>query len=198
MCLAILVYRIFGSMKRIVVKWLHALMLLLSLIFAIVGLVAVFREHATENASNLYSLHSWVGLLCVILFGMQWLCGFALLLFNRCSRVARRVYLPLHTFFGAAIFGLAVCAALMGTLENIGYSLRSKGKLPYSQLPPEGVLANCAGLFIVIFAGLVFYILVVAGRQRASAGAVEEDELELDETAGVNSGTAADYGGASQ
>lgn len=185
-------------MKRFTVKVLHASLLILSLIFAIVGLVAVFREHSLENASNMYSLHSWIGMTCVVLFGLQWVCGFGLLMFNRCARVARRLYLPLHTFFGGVIFVLAVCAALMGTLENVTYSTNKKAResnnkdMEYSKLPAEGVLANCAGLFIVVFATMVFYLLVVAGRPRASP-AVEEDEMQLDETAGVNSGNASDY-----
>ena len=93
---AILSYRVFRDVKKIRVKILHGSLLALSFIFASIGLKAVFVNHnyAVPPKKNLYSLHSWVGLTAVILFGAQWVCGFVSFLFPKLSEDIRKAYMP--------------------------------------------------------------------------------------------------------
>ncbi len=91
-----MVYRVFYNVKKISVKILHACLLALSLIFASIGLKAVFDSHnrATPPQDNLHTFHSWLGLTTVVLFGCQWICGFVSFLFPQLSEGFRRAYLP--------------------------------------------------------------------------------------------------------
>ncbi|MCL4144217.1 UNVERIFIED_CONTAM: hypothetical protein GTU68_022927 [Idotea baltica] len=117
-----LVYRAFrGEMKR-KLKLIHAGFHLSALIFTIIGLQAVFDSHnlnvdAQNNPKplpNLYSLHSWLGLSVVILFSCQWAMGLITFLAPGFRSAIRSAYLPLHTFFGIAIFVGAVATSLLG------------------------------------------------------------------------------------
>lgn len=95
---AILVYRIFRNVTKLYVKILHGLIHIAVLVFASIALKAVFDSHnkADKPIPNLYSLHSWIGLLAVIAFGLQWVAGFTSFLFPKFNESIRRWYLPHH------------------------------------------------------------------------------------------------------
>ncbi|MCL4160376.1 UNVERIFIED_CONTAM: hypothetical protein GTU68_001319, partial [Idotea baltica] len=102
-----------------------------ALIFTIIGLQAVFDSHnlnvdAQNNPKplpNLYSLHSWLGLSVVILFACQWAMGLITFLAPGFRSAIRSAYLPLHTFFGIAIFVGAVATSLLGLNEKAIFSV---------------------------------------------------------------------------
>lgn len=120
-----LIYRVLRNTTKLYVKILHGLIQVAVLVFASIALKAAFDSHnkPAKPIPNMYSLHSWVGLAAVILFGMQWVCGFVSFLFPKLSDGLRRMYLPHHKFWGVVIFGMCCATALMGITEKAIFSL---------------------------------------------------------------------------
>ncbi|XP_073901482.1 transmembrane ascorbate-dependent reductase CYB561 isoform X2 [Castor canadensis] len=138
------------------------------------GLVAVFDYHKKKGYADLYSLHSWCGLLVFVLYFVQWLMGFSFFLFPGASSSLRNRYRPQHVFFGATIFVLSVGTALLGLKEALLFKLGVK----YSTFQPEGVLANVLGLLLVCFGVVVLYVLAQADWKRPPQA--EEQALSMD------------------
>merc|ERR1711997_652869 len=135
----------------------HAGTMLLAFILMVIGLQAAFDSHnlAQPPKPNMYTLHSWVGLLAALLFGCQWTLGFLAFLFPKFSGDIRALVLPFHQYFGSSILVLAAAAALMGHLEKALWS----NKDGYPRYNPEAVLVNVTGLLIVLFVMGVTFLL---------------------------------------
>jgi len=180
----ILMYRMFRNERKRKLKLLHASIMIIIFLLTVIGLKAVFDSHnlkPCKNASvegdycpvpNLYSLHSWLGLMTVILFLFQWLAGLVTFLFPGLASHLRSSYLPLHTFFGLLIFVSACATALLGITEKAILSLQGA----YSERDPSGVVANWIGLLIVVFCALVVYLVANPRFKRLTR---PEDELLL-------------------
>lgn len=153
---ATMIYRIFTGINipRIAVKATHAGALTLATVMMSVGLAAVFQFHNHNNITNLYSLHSWLGMATVVMFLMQLLLGLGIFLLPFASSQLRASYLSSHVFFGIAILSLAAGTCLVGIMEKIFFS-----KIDYGSLPPAALVANASGLCIVAFVITVAYIL---------------------------------------
>ncbi|TSR04299.1 Cytochrome b ascorbate-dependent protein 3 [Bagarius yarrelli] len=160
---AAVVYRIPLSWTQDKQRWkiLHACLLLLALIFTIVGLCAVFGYHNASKTPNLYSLHSWVGIITSALFAAQWVAGFGTFLLP-CSPLPLRAFIkPTHVWMGAIILVLSVVSCISGINEKLFFALKKETNetLSYKDLPPEAVLGNSLGIVIVALALVVLKIL---------------------------------------
>ncbi|CAH1790433.1 unnamed protein product [Owenia fusiformis] len=180
---AILVYRVFRNERKMYVKILHGVVQAFALLFAAVGLKAVFDSHnlAEKPIPNMYSLHSWLGLTTVILFGLQWVFGFVSFLWPKVALSMRTIYKPIHVYFGLAIFVMAIATSLMGITEKAFFSVGSpsyKG-VPYSALPAEGVIINILGMVLVALGLVVGYIITNPDYERQPTP--EEEHIPLDQ-----------------
>merc|ERR1712154_643871 len=146
-----LIYRVIpprNESHKLKLKLGHAGTMLLAFILTVIGLQAAFDSHnlaldknnKPSPKPNMYTLHSWVGLLAF--------------LFPKFSGDIRALLLPFHQYFGSSILVLAAAAALMGHLEKAIWS--NKG---YSQKNAEAVLVNVTGLLIVLFVMGVTFLL---------------------------------------
>ncbi|XP_008574756.1 PREDICTED: cytochrome b reductase 1 [Galeopterus variegatus] len=156
--IAIIVYRLPWTWKcsKLLMKSIHAGLNTVAAILVIISLVAVFDYHNARNIPNMYSLHSWVGLIAVILYFLQLVLGFFIFLLPWAPPSLRAVLMPIHVYSGLLIFGTAIVAALMGITEKLFFALTNPA---YSSFPPEGVFTNTLGLLILLFGALIFWIV---------------------------------------
>ncbi|KAF5467606.1 hypothetical protein F2P56_011839 [Juglans regia] len=118
------------------------------------GLFGIWTRFQGEDGivANFYSLHSWMGLICVSLFGAQWLIGFLSFWHRGEARTVRLKVLPWHVFVGLYTYGLAVVTAETGLLEKLTF-LQTKRNL--SRHCPESIIVNSLGLGLALLCGIV-------------------------------------------
>ncbi|KAM9663533.1 plasma membrane ascorbate-dependent reductase CYBRD1 [Trichechus inunguis] len=156
--IAIIVYRLPWTWKcsKLLMKSIHAGLHSVAAILAIIALVAVFDFHNAGNIPNMYSLHSWIGLIAVILYFLQLFLGVFIFLLPLASLSLRAILMPIHVYSGLLIFGTVIATALVGLTEKLFFVLKNPA---YNSLPPEGVFTNTLGLLILLFGAFIFWIV---------------------------------------
>lgn len=115
-----MIYRGFRYTRKKPLKLTHAAIHGGAFFFTVIALVAVFDSHNLANPpiANLYSLHSWIGLSAVIVFGMQYVVGFVSFLYPTLPEAVKQTVMPAHRLFGVFGFVLAIAASLLGLSEK--------------------------------------------------------------------------------
>ncbi|XP_001950854.1 cytochrome b561 [Acyrthosiphon pisum] len=154
---SILHYRTFQNNTKRKLKNQHALIHGCILILIVIAGFAAFVSHqyAKPPIPHLYSLHSWLGVLTIVMFLSQLFSGLWCFLYPGAAKQHRETLAPYHVFFGISIFILAVATAVLGFCEKIIFSLDKQYKL----LPAEGVLGNILGILCVVYCLLVVYMI---------------------------------------
>ncbi|XP_030549634.1 probable transmembrane ascorbate ferrireductase 4 [Rhodamnia argentea] len=152
---AILVHRwLPGSrnMKKSVHLWLQGV----ALGSGVFGIWTKF--HGQDGVvGNFYSLHSWMGLICVSLFGLQWLMGFLSFWHRGEARSIRMKVLPWHIFLGLYTYGLAVATAETGLLEKLTFLQTMRNVEKHGS---ESMVVNSLGLGLALLSGIVILAAV--------------------------------------
>lgn len=52
-------------------KLIHLVLHAVALILGIIGIYTAFKYHNESGIANLYSLHSWLGIAIIVLYGLQ-------------------------------------------------------------------------------------------------------------------------------
>ncbi|XP_072973010.1 transmembrane ascorbate ferrireductase 2-like isoform X3 [Typha angustifolia] len=160
---AILAYKTISGTKNFK-KVVHLTMQFLALCLGLIGIWAALKFHNDKGIDNFYSLHSWLGLACILLFGIQWGTGFTTFWYPGGSRNGRAFLLPWHVFFGAYIYALAVATAVTGLLEKATFLQSSNIISRYSS---EALLVNFLGISLVVLGGIVILAVFSPGTAKA-------------------------------
>ncbi|KAG7035630.1 Transmembrane ascorbate ferrireductase 1, partial [Cucurbita argyrosperma subsp. argyrosperma] len=123
--------------RKEVKKVIHLALNGVALVLGIVGISAAFKNHNESGIANLYSLHSWIGIGVIVLYGIQ----------------VFTATLPWHALLGACVYVLAAANSALGFLEKLTF-LQSSGVAKYGT---EALLVNFTAITTVVFA--VFVIL---------------------------------------
>ncbi|KAI8539232.1 hypothetical protein RHMOL_Rhmol09G0165600 [Rhododendron molle] len=161
---AILVHRWLPGSRNLK-KSVHLCLQGVALACGIFGIWTKF--HGQDGiVANFFSLHSWMGLICVFLFGAQWLMGF-LSFWHRGERRTTRVQvLPWHIFLGLYTYGLAVVTAETGLLEKLTFLQTKRNVLKHST---ESMIVNGLGIVLALLSGIVILAAVSPKHQNQHA-----------------------------
>ncbi|GMH26283.1 hypothetical protein Nepgr_028126 [Nepenthes gracilis] len=107
--------------ERTVQKCMHMMAHLVAIILGIVGIYAAFKYHRLQNLTNMYSLHSWLGLVTFILYGVQWLFGLCTFWVPQPTVPYRVLMLPWHVCLGRTLLYMAICTAETGLMQVFTY-----------------------------------------------------------------------------
>ncbi|CAH9110984.1 unnamed protein product [Cuscuta epithymum] len=165
---AMLAYKTISGTKNFK-KSVHLVVQSLALFLGVIGVWAALKFHNDKGIDNFYSLHSWLGLVCLFLFGFQWALGFSTFWYPGGSRNSRASLLPWHVFFGIYIYALAVATCTTGLLEKVTFLQTSHIISRYST---EALAVNSLGMLIVVLGGLV--TLAVASPVNGQADILRE------------------------
>nr|KJB06293.1 hypothetical protein B456_001G081800 [Gossypium raimondii] len=146
-------------------------------VLMVIGLVLLNGEamlaYKTVPGTKIFkNLHSWLGIACLFLFGIQWAAGFATFWYPGGSRNSRAALLPWHVFFGMYTYALAVATATTGILEKLTFLQTNRVISRYST---EALLVNSLGILIVVLGGFVILATLtpVNGKSDVHRGLVE-------------------------
>uniref|UniRef100_A0A5B6YNW4 ascorbate ferrireductase (transmembrane) n=1 Tax=Davidia involucrata TaxID=16924 RepID=A0A5B6YNW4_DAVIN len=138
-------------LKKEVKKLIHLVLHAIALILGIIGVYAAFKYHNESSIANLYSLHSWLGIGIIVLYGIQWIYGFLVFFYPGGTSAIRNESLPWHALFGLLVFVLAVGNAALGFLEKLTF-LENSGLVKFG---PEAFLVNFTALVTILYGGFV-------------------------------------------
>ncbi|XP_076890016.1 putative ascorbate-specific transmembrane electron transporter 1 [Bidens hawaiensis] len=124
-----------------------------SLLSGILGIYAVFKFHNELKIGHAYTLHSWIGLATICLFGLQLLLGFFTFLFPGAKSATHVIFAPWHIFTGVGIFFMAIMTAETGLMEEFMFQKLHKGQ--------EALVVNFIGILILMFGISVGLIVVI-------------------------------------
>jgi len=182
-----LVYRLMRDEPKPRLKLIHAGLNGLAFVLAVVALIAVFSFHNEKNIPNMYSLHSWIGLGTVILFGLNLVGGGVFFLLPQTPDNLRSLILPFHVFGGQAALALITITIVSGCTEKLLFkfldaSYVKSGKPGYGALPPEAYIMNFLGISVVAFSLIVAYTVTRSEYKRRPLSAEVPIRLAMEES----------------
>ncbi|KAK7270850.1 hypothetical protein RJT34_26328 [Clitoria ternatea] len=134
-------------LKKEIKKVIHLVLHGIALLLGIIGIYTAFKFHNESGIKNLYSLHSWLGIGVIVLYGIQWLFGFVMFFYPGLKSSLRSKTLPWHALFGLVVYALAVGNASLGFLEKLTF-LENSG---LAKNGTEALLVNFTAMITILY-----------------------------------------------
>ncbi|XP_024397940.1 transmembrane ascorbate ferrireductase 2 [Physcomitrium patens] len=148
-------------------KAVHMTLQGVALLLGIVGILAAYKFHSDLKIQNFYSLHSWFGIITILLYLLQWILGFVSFWTQSLSSSTRAELLPWHIFLGLGAFVTALATAELGLLEKLTFL--QKGAPFVGLWAREAMLVNSIGISVLLF-GMVVVLTAVMPNPRRHEG----------------------------
>ncbi|VVC30069.1 Hypothetical protein CINCED_3A013962 [Cinara cedri] len=118
---SILHFRYFHNDDKLLLKIQHAIIHCIIIIVAAFGIWAGLSSNkiAKPPVPKFYSLHSWLGIITIILFVSQFSSGFVSFLYPEINVQYKKALMPYHKSFGILTFVLSVVTTVLGFSEKI-------------------------------------------------------------------------------
>mmetsp|Transcript_27212 Transcript_27212/g.41164 ORF Transcript_27212/g.41164 Transcript_27212/m.41164 type:complete len:269 (-) Transcript_27212:412-1218(-) len=124
MTVATLAFRHYIFLQRWQRKLVHGLSWTIAAVCAIVAFVAVFQSHNDPTSGyipNLYSLHSWVGVMVTIFYILQWASAFGAFGLGYGSPTFKSVLVKIHKYVGPVLYQSVALTMCLGIQEKEGF-----------------------------------------------------------------------------
>ncbi|XP_076920448.1 transmembrane ascorbate ferrireductase 1-like [Bidens hawaiensis] len=145
--------------KKAEKKLIHLILHAIALVLGIIGIYMAFKNHNESGIANLYSLHSWLGIGIIVLYGIQWIYGFLVFFYPGGTADLRKESLPWHVLFGIFLYTLVVANSALGFLEKLTF-LESSGIEKYGS---EAFLVNFTAIVAILYGTFVLLTALSPG-----------------------------------
>ncbi|XP_075261634.1 lysosomal membrane ascorbate-dependent ferrireductase CYB561A3-like [Convolutriloba macropyga] len=179
------IFRVLKPVDKLTVKALHTTVHVITIGSLAVGMYAVVKRNVEWSNTNMYSFHSWVGALTIILFLLQFILGFGSYLTTWCSDSFKVALMPVHRFLGSGIFIMGMVSIFTGMTEMSIYMEELTGSL-YSTFPAYGTVSNLIQSFIAMFALSIMVILTNPSFRRKE---IAKDKVSEREDGSISNGS---------
>jgi cytochrome b-561 len=127
-----------------------------------VAIYLIFKFHQKRGYTDLYSIHSIVGLTAFIAFGVQYVAGVYSFYVPKLPDGPRATFLGWHKYFGIIVFVLTYTAMLTGILDR--QRITWNGVDSFTE--GRNKISNALGMFILISASAILFHYAPAGKQK--------------------------------
>lgn len=151
------------------------------LISVIVGYVAIFKYKNDKLLPNLTTLHSWLGIATIVMYGINFCFGILMASLTQYfpDSIVRKAYdlKSIHQSVGLIAFGLTILSVETGIMDQLGqgcyysypvteiYGVDKNPADNYPFLPDACKIANGLGLTVVISGVFVIFAIVLRSSQ---------------------------------
>ena len=152
-----------GTKRRGTIKAIHGYVWVACFLIGMVAMLAVVKSHndaVSGYIANLYSLHSWVGVLVMSLYTLQLFVGIFAFggLMGGTSRFAVPSLMEIHKYSGAVLHLLITATILLGIQEKEGfvqcwYEVTEADLIPiqnYGKIPSACKISHGLGLVVLL------------------------------------------------